>query len=158
MAETTEDPALRSELAVFGRYLVGRDPGAYALSWYTTWHRGGGASEVAHAARIDRALVAFARVHPLLTRVADAYGVRFRRAGLLRRKLVLVLALIECSPGNWRTVEEPGGGGRVGATFRIALRGLTESLALIAGAIVLLPVHGACAILPAPDASAGGAR
>lgn len=135
------DDAIRNEFRVFGRYLVGRDPGAYAMSHYERWHAARGNAEAAGAPPIDRVLVAVARVHPVATRIADAYCARLRKASLLRRKLVLVLALIECSPETYALVEEPRSSGPAGAWTRLVVSGAIEGVAFVAGALFLLPVH-----------------
>lgn len=138
---TEPDDAIRREFRVFGRYLVGRDPGAYAVSHYERWHAARGNAEAAGAPPIDRVLVAVARVHPVATRIADAYCARLRKASLLRRKLVLVLALVECSPETFALVEEPRSGGRAGTWARLVVSGTVEGLAFLVGAVFLLPVH-----------------
>lgn len=135
------DGTIRREFRVFGRYLVGRDPGASALAHYERWHAARGNAEQASAPAIDRVLVAVARVHPVATRIADAYCARLRRASLLRRKLVLVLALVECSPETYALVEEPRSAGRAGAWTRLVVSGGVEGLAFVAGALFLLPIH-----------------
>jgi hypothetical protein len=137
---------IRREFRVFGRYLVGRDPGAGALAHYERWHATNGNAEAASAPPIDRVLVAVARIHPVATRIADAYCARLRRVSLLRRKLVLVLALIECSPETYALVEEPRSSGRAGAWARLVASGAVEGLAFVAGAIVLAPVHAVLAL------------
>lgn len=139
--EAESDGTIRREFSVFGRYLVGRDPGASALAHYERWHAAHGNAEFASAPPIDRVLVAIARIHPIATRIADAYCARLRRASLLRRKLVLVLALIECSSETYTLVEEPRSSSRAGAWARLVASGAIEGLAFVAGAIVLFPLH-----------------
>ena len=136
------DETIRREFRTFGRYLVGRDPGAYAMGYYERWHAAQGNGEAARAPAIDRVLVAVARLHPWATRMADAYSARLCKASLLRRKLVLVLALVECSPETYALVEEPRSSGRAAAFARIAASAWCEAAAFVAGAVVLLPIHG----------------
>jgi len=143
------DETLRREVRVFGRHLLDCEPGSYALSRYLAWHAATGNAETARAPRFDRFLVAVARLHPFGTRLADVYCARFRRGALLRRKLVLVLALIECSPGTWRLVEEPRSRGRNLAFARIAVAGVAEALTLLVAALLFLPACGVLAALPA---------
>jgi hypothetical protein len=141
---------LRREGRVFARSLVGREPGDYVLDAYESFHRQHGARESARNRRFDRALVAIARAHPLVTRMCDAYAARFRRGTSLQRKLVLMLALIECSPQTYELADRPGMGGSALGFPRLAIRGVTELLALLVGALLLLPVHAASALLPEP--------
>ena len=143
------EEVLRREIRVFGRHLLDCEPGSYAVSRYLAWHAASGSAEADGAPRFDRFLVAVARLHPLGTRLADVYCARFRRGALLRRKLVLVLALIECSPGTWRLVESPRSRGRFGAFARIAVAGAVEALTLLVAALLFLPACGLLAALPA---------
>ena len=157
MADPAVPETLRREVQVFGRYLVGRDPGPYVLTWYAAWHAAHGDAEAALALRIDRVLLALARRSRVAARVADTYGARFRPSGLLRRKLVLLVALVECSPETWQTVEEPGPGGRPRTLARLASRAALEGVVLVLAAILLLPVHGVLSVLPARPAAPGAA-
>ena len=128
----------RREAIVFARALVGRKPSAYVTERYLGFHRG---RDLPRADRFGRVLVAVARVHPIATRMCDAYAARVRPGCELRRKLVLVLALVECAPDTYELVERPGPGGALLGLPRLVGRGLLEVLALVMGVAVLAPVH-----------------
>jgi hypothetical protein len=55
----------------------------------------------------DDALVAFARGGPWRARLADVYASRFDRSGPLRRKLVLMVAMLESVGETSRRVDRP---------------------------------------------------
>ena len=75
---------------------------------------------------------------PLL---ADAHARLFAPASALRRKLVLLLAILETSAPAFRRVDDPGPRGTVGAWLRLAAIGGTAGLAAVLGSALLLPVQ-----------------
>jgi hypothetical protein len=95
MKRGSTDPHTR-ECEVFIRYLVGKRPTPYLVSKYR---------EACHTLHLDElrpgcaavepTLLRMASTHPLLTRLADAYSRVFLPESLLRRRLVLLLAIVE---------------------------------------------------------------
>jgi hypothetical protein len=60
---------------------------------------------------------------------------------LLRRKLVLLLAILETSAPFAGHIDDPGSGSRITLPLRLAGRGLVAALALLAGTLLLLPAR-----------------
>lgn len=156
---------LDAEARCFGRYLLGQTPNDYAVAKYRYYHdtlrsqlgdqrvyelpdqpgdrigdESGGSGD-----RFDRFLLGVARRHPWLTRMADAYGRFFRPRGLLRKKLVLLLAILEsCHPSHKMldSVDPCGlGDGSVRLAFRMGLSLFMAGLSLVAGLLLLAPAH-----------------
>ena len=132
-------PGLERECRVFARYLTGQEPSGYIIEKYQDFHqkigvRGG-------AARFDRFLVSTAACGPYWTRLADSYGTMFRRNSVLREKLVVVLALLECSPPAFETLDHVPPGGLAGAGLRLILGGMNYALALLIGSLLFSPVR-----------------
>jgi hypothetical protein len=76
-----------------------------------------------------------------MTRVADSYAVRFYRAATLRKKLILVLALIESSdPG----LDQAPKGSVPAQYVRLALAGLKFAAAFLVSLLVLPVIHLFC--------------
>jgi hypothetical protein len=129
---------LDSECVVFSRYLIGQSPGEYVLSKYREFHQLSAAGKEMQARPFDRTLLAVARVHPAATRLADAYARIALPAGLLRKKLVLTLAILESGAPSHRFVDDvdPAGGARLWARLflTVAFSGgiLLTSVALFA--------------------------
>ena len=80
-----------SECRVFCRYLIGSDPTEYVIDTYC------GAKELktASSGASDVALLEVARRGPWLARAADAYASVFARRSTLRRRLILLMAILE---------------------------------------------------------------
>jgi len=73
--------------------------------------------------------------------VTDAYATIFAPHSALRKKLVLVLAILEVSPPFCRELENLQGGGLATQALRVGARLLVFTPALLVGVIMLLPVR-----------------
>jgi hypothetical protein len=127
---------LAREAAVFTRYFAGRLPTPYVAARYAEAHAA--LPGLAAADGHERWLLAVARTAPAGCRVADAWARHAAPASTLRRKLVVLLAILEVSPPFAEVLDQPTGGpaaewaGMIGA-------GVVSVLALLVGAIVFLP-------------------
>jgi hypothetical protein len=97
-AAALDDKTLNRECSVFSIYLIGQPPSEYVMKKYREAHqtgifRGGAAQPV------EDFLVRFASVGPWSTKIIDTYARVFRPFSLVRKKLVLLLAILEsCAP------------------------------------------------------------
>lgn len=137
---------LDRECAAFCRYLIGREPTERVRARYREAHALGVVEAPGTATAFDRLLVSIARAGALPARLADAHARVFRKAGLLRRKLVLLLALLESHADTAGDVDAPTPGGPNGFVVGAAARVALFALLLCAGALVLLPARAACAL------------
>ena len=134
-------PELDLECVVFSRYLIGQRPSEAVLSRYREFHQLPLAARELRARPFDRTLLVLARVHPALTRFADAYARLVLPAGLLRKKLVLTLALLEsCAPSH-RFIDEvePMGGAQVWT--RLFLTVAFSATVLLTAVVLFAPWH-----------------
>ncbi len=132
------DPRLAREAGVFARYLIGAPAGDYAAEQYAAGHAALPTSCPPPAA--GRVLVRVAAAHPLLTRIADAYVRLFAPRSLLRHKLVLLLAILESSAGS-HPAFAPRPASPLGVVLRLAAAGTAFAFCLVAGIILLGPLH-----------------
>jgi hypothetical protein len=118
---------------------VGGLPDEYIIASYAAAHRvrpgfyGG--------TPFDGVLLGLARRAPLGTRLADAHSRIFAPASLLRRKLVLLLAILETSAPFAAHIDDPGRGSPAALPLRLAGRGLMAILSLLVGTLLLLPAR-----------------
>jgi hypothetical protein len=136
---TPAGTALGAECRAFARYLAGQDPSAYVLAWYQ--RIAASAADEAPPVLIDRVSLALARRGSLPARCADAYARVFRPYGLLRRRLVLLLAILENSPPSSAWLNAARTGGPSGVIAGMAGSLLAGGAALLVGCLVLGPVH-----------------
>ena len=138
---------LERECSVFCRYLCGEEPGDYVRAKYIAAHEVGAVELPNAVTRFDRALVAIARGGPVLARAMDSYSRVFANGGLLRRKLVLVLALLETKAPTDGAVDAPNSGSNLAFFAHIAWIGVAFALTVIVTTIALLPVRILCALV-----------
>jgi hypothetical protein len=131
---------LQQECRMFTRYLVHREPDAYVVQKYVECHFAV-LRDAPTMLPIDSRLVRFAGRGTLRTRIADAYARIFRPWGLLRRKLILVFAILENSRAYHREFFSEGGSNGWAAWLRIASSMAGFLVALTVGMAVFLPHH-----------------
>jgi hypothetical protein len=133
-------PALTRECAMLHRYLVGGAPSAYAAGKYVAAHDQLPALREA-AGWFDRLLLGAALVHPLFMRLVQVYARIFAPTALVRKKAVLLLAIIECCAPSLTSIQAP--------RTRAPLIAIAASTVIVAGfalellfaALVFGPVH-----------------
>ena len=97
---------LDAECETFCRYLVGESPGAQVKARYRRAHELGVVAPPAGISPRDVRLVRAARRGGGWARAADVHARFFAPGGWLRRKLVLLLALLETDGPGRRWVDE----------------------------------------------------
>lgn len=128
---------LERECAVFTRALLGVAPSAYVVDRYVTAHRH--REELTASTARDLALLRVARRGAWWCRLADAFAARFRRTGVLRAKLVVLVAILETAPPFYRTIDPPGRSVPV-TILELAGRGIAAIAATVVAVIVVGPV------------------
>jgi hypothetical protein len=132
------DRALAREAEVFTRYLAGRAPTTYVGDRYADAHRV--MQGLVAANGHERWLLSVARTGPAGCRIADAWGRHAAPASPLRRKLVLLLAILEVSPPFAGVLDRPTGSPAAQWAGMVA-SGMVSVLALLAGVVVFLPAR-----------------
>ena len=135
---------LEQECRTFTRYLVRRDPTPYVIGKYAAAHTASPAmaqTEGKGSSRFDVRLTAIARRHPVLAVMADAYARIFVPRGLLRKKLVLLLAIIETSPVLFREVDLVRTPPVLWQAAVLGVRFALFAVALVVGSFIFLPLR-----------------
>ena len=132
------------ECVVFTRHLLGVAPDAYVKRKYAEAHDVMGG--LAPKDPFDAFVLRFASTHRFCTRVADAYARVFRPGSALRRKLIVLLAILETSPPTYRQIDAPVGGPKALLLLRLTVRGTIALLSLLIGALLLVPARLALAV------------
>ena len=128
---------LERECRTFTRYLVGREPTPYVAGKYCDAH----AVSAAFAGdRFNERLTAVARWHPAAAFLADAYARGFAPRGAFRKKLVLLLAILETSPPFFRELERVEQGRLAMQVLAVGGRVLLFVPALLLGTLLFLPL------------------
>jgi NADH dehydrogenase len=136
-----------AECAVFTRCLLRRAASEYVRLKYRAAHTS--LAALSPANRFDAFLVRFARTGPGFATVADAYAAVFAPHSLLRKKLVVLLAILETSSPECELIDAPVGGGKPArAAVSIGFVGLGALVALVVGLPLLLPIQLVLSMLP----------
>lgn len=121
---------------MFTRYLLGRPPSRYVCAKYKEAHSK--TPTLAESDEFDAFLVRIARRSPALTRLADSYATLFGRSTVLRKKLVLLLAILESSAPSYQAIDKVVNWNRGLTMLLLLLRGLAAiALALVATVVFL---------------------
>ena len=133
--EAESTAALRDEAARFSRYLAGRPTRPEVVERYVDGCR---KLLLDRPAGEDRALLAFVRAHPSSLAAIDAACGLVRPGALLRKRLFLMLSLLETSPAHADLfIARPRA--FVPAAGSLALHGLSAMMKLVAG-LLLYPL------------------
>jgi hypothetical protein len=132
---------LDRECEIFSRYLVSQQPTAYIRKEYKAALIARDLANDGDFSAFDRRTLRLARHNVLFARFADAYCALFHRQGVLRRKLVLLLAILEHTAPTATRFDAPKSRGRVGVSVNLFLAGIDFGLSMIMGVLLLLPFH-----------------
>jgi uncharacterized protein YbjT (DUF2867 family) len=131
--ETYSNAQLRRECQSYTRYLAGMPAMEYIFAKYDAFHRQIG---FPRTTRFDRFLVSVSARGPLWARLADSYASIFCKGSVLRKKLVLTLALLECTPPAFEKLDRVPPGGTAGAIVRLGWGAMIYVLSLALGGML----------------------
>jgi hypothetical protein len=128
----THDVALDAECSAFCAYLVGREASEYIRQRYREAHRQTDLVPQDHSNAFDRFIVRFGQRGILCTRMADIYTRWFYRRSALRSKLLLLMAILECSKSTYSLFEASQSSSKTRFGLRLLAQGIRWVLCLIA--------------------------
>ena len=133
-------PTLTRECAMLHRYLVGSAPSAYAAGKYVAAHDQLPVLREA-AGWFDRLLLGTALVHSFFMRLAQVYARIFAPAALVRKKAVLLLAIIECCAPALTSIQAPRTRAPLIAIAASTVTVARFALELVFAALLFGPIH-----------------
>lgn len=140
-APSSPDDRLDRECTRFARYLTAQHPGPYVLAKYRDAHTRSDGVRAGTEQRFERLLVAVASGHSLGAWLVDAYSAMFHRGALVRRKWVLLLAILETCAPTADYFDEPRDTARPALLGRLAVHGLGFALALLVSVVLFTPLR-----------------
>jgi hypothetical protein len=132
---------LERECLTYTRYLIGQAPTPFVIEHYLDFHQKSDVMEGVKFDRFDQFLVGMSARGPIWARLADSYASVFRKNSTLRKKLVLTLALLECAPPSFETLDRVDSGGSLGAFFHLGWGAAEYALSLIVSFVIFMPVR-----------------
>jgi len=129
---------MERECMTFTRYLIGVLPEAYVKEKYAAAQTD---AEFTARGRFDTLLMRVARSGLLGAKLTDAYARVFAPRSLLRKKLVLLLAILETCAPSFHLIDDLDSRSRTVLLLRMSARAAGSMIALLAAAPLLLPVQ-----------------
>lgn len=140
MSAASGDAELRRECARMSRYLTGEDPDPYVAERYVDARRRR-PELFAPAGDLDHALAQGAAIDWIPLRAMDACGRFVAPACAVRRRLVLLGAVLESAPDACERFERPDVGSPAAFFVRAAWHGTATAVAGVLGLCLLPGLH-----------------
>lgn len=135
------DRALDRECRAFSAYLIKQRPTDYAMAKYREAHDVSRIVERDEERFLDRMLVSVAVAHPIGAKLVDAYTAIFYKKSAVRRKWILLLAILESCAPTHKYFDGPDAGGKTRLAARLLWQGLVFILAFGLSVVLLMPAH-----------------
>lgn len=132
---------LERQCRLFSLYLVSREPSGYVTAQYLEAHRTHPEFSNVRLDFFNRTLLRAALTSRPAASAADAYARILAPRSMLRKKLILLLALLEISPGSFDALEAPTAGSTARAYVALAGRCARFAVLLALSSIFLLPTQ-----------------
>jgi NADH dehydrogenase len=136
--------ALEAECSIFTAYLINAEPSSYVRDQYARAAFARGLAFYEDFSRFDRITLALAGKSRVLASCADAYCALFRPRGTLRRKLILLAAILEHVAPTNEAFDQPSQQPVALAVLLLLAHGLIFAASLLLGAAVLAPASVLC--------------
>jgi hypothetical protein len=135
---------LNGECRSLAKYLVGLPSSTYIEEQYALATQAHGLAYDKDFSCFDRATLNIARRGRLLARCTDAYCALFCRNGALRRKLILLAAILEHVTPTNEAFDRVDPRSAAGVILSLGAYGLTSAVSLLLGFIFLWPTGVLC--------------
>jgi len=136
---STSPTRLERECVTLTAHLIGHPPTRPVIDAFLRAHDT--STQFRAETAFDAWLVAIARLHVFTARLADSYAGVVAPKGLLRRKLVLLLAILETSSPHYQTIDAPLAPGAARTALALVGRGTLAVAVTFLAACALWPVH-----------------
>lgn len=139
--EQAHTEQLTKECEVFTQYLIGERPDPYIVDKYHQAHHIDPRLQNMSIPAFDRFLLSIGGAHPWLTAIVDAHTSFFRQGAVIRKKLILLMALLESHGSSHRQFEISDSSSRIVLFTMLAWKGIMFGLRLGLAITLLLPLQ-----------------
>lgn len=137
-------PILERECERFTLYIAGCKSNKYIMEKYVEGHR---ITKIGNNGNyFDALLINTANKNYFLNKLADVYTSVFYRNAVLRKKFVLLLAILESRSATYANIDSVSEGSRLSLYARVFQKILLFLLFLLASTIAFAPVHVLCSL------------
>ena len=139
IGEFASAASLERECRSYTRYLTGQAPNRYVIDKYLDFHQKIGVNQPMQ--RFDRFLLRVSARGPFWARLADSYASVLRKNSAVRKKMIVTLALLECTQPTFEMLDRVPAGGRTGAVLRLAMSATGYVLTVLMAAALFMPAR-----------------
>ncbi len=132
---------LDQEARVYTKYLIHQEPDAYVLEKYCLAHQKSPELCQGTTSPFDARLVGFSAKSPTWARLADSYTAIFLRNALVRKKIILLMAILESSAPFYQAFEAPESKNPFLIFGLLGLRGSGFAISLLIASLIFLPMR-----------------
>lgn len=132
---------LERECHTYTQYLIGQTPSPYVVNRYLDFHQKSDAMSGLGLDAFDYFLVRVSARRPFWAGMADSYASVFRKNCVVRKKLVVTLALLECAAPSFEALDEVEGLSLSATVLQLSWRAFRYSFLLCASVVVFTPVR-----------------
>ena len=134
---------LERECHTYTRYLIGGVPSPYVLNRYLDFHHKSDAMNGAGFDAFDQFLVGVSARGPFWASMADSYASVFRKDSVVRKKLVVTLALLECVAPSFEAIDDVEVRSAMATSISLAWRAAKYAFLVSASIVIFTPVRAA---------------
>jgi hypothetical protein len=133
---------LDRECVAFSQYLIKQKPNSYVLDKYCEAHATSAFLRCSGATSpFDRLLLRLAAGNRVLAKLVDAYTCIFFKSSTVRRKWILLLAILESCAPTYHCFDSPDSSRRERIFALLVWRGLAFSACMGVSILLFMPLH-----------------
>lgn len=132
---------LERECEVYTNFLVNDGPSRYILNKYLEAHRESNIFDGSELEAFETFLLEFSSRNTFFARLVDSYASFFYKGSIIRKKIILLLAILEsCSP-SYRQFEAPDSSNWIVLSFTLFLKGIIFAFNLFIAVVLFMPIR-----------------
>jgi nucleoside-diphosphate-sugar epimerase len=131
--------SLKQECIKFTKYLINCKPNSYIEKKYIEGHKYNQIENYIN--RFDTFLIKVTNKNTFMLRISDIYTAVFYRKAVLRKKLILLLAILESCPTTYSKIDSVNTDSKFSLFIKTLQKTLVFLTLLFVSSILLLPIH-----------------
>ncbi len=137
---------LDEECHVFSQYLINQPPNKYILKKYREGHETTNMTRNIKLDPFNKLLTKMVKINPLFLKLADTYSTIFHKNSIIKKKLVLMLAILESCSISFDHFDKADTYSKKVQYLKFFQKGLFFFFTLLFSMIILIPIQLLCTI------------
>ena len=139
--ELIKDKQLDRECQVYSKYLIQQVPGKYVVDKYHDAHKKSRDLRRPPKNKFDEVLIKLSSKTPFMTKIVDSYAALFFKNSLFRKKVIVLMAILENSPLSYLAFEAPDSKSPFLIALSLGLRGIYFVFTLAFSLLLFIPLR-----------------